>query len=223
MKKNFIDVKDDLVASINRQKKLSAIILAVSVLFIISLFIVVPKVQANIRASEIKSLVNQEKLAKNANYLDAKTADNEISKKTAMTVLFSVTSGKTYGNVIDVLKNSEQMKEFTRSIDIYPMVYDVEQTETKYKIKKNEVTIVFFENGKEKNRISIDESFDTKTMLIPALNQLPLSSLTESIQPPTSSAPAPTSGSTESTTSEQDSAEQESTVEQSVEADSVAQ
>ncbi|MBO0472634.1 hypothetical protein IGL98_001703 [Enterococcus sp. DIV0840] len=227
MKKNFIDVKDDFVASINRQKKLSAIILVVIVLFIISLFIVVPKVQANIRASEIKSLVNQEKLAKKANYLDAKTADNEITEKTAMTVLFSVPSGKTYGNIIDVLKDPKQMKDFNHSIYIYPMVYDVEKIEKKYKIKKNEVTIVFFENGKEKNRISIDQSFDTKTMLIPALNQLPLSSVSESIQPPApSSAPTPTSDSTQSTTettAEQVTDEQEPTLEQSAEADSVAQ
>lgn len=196
MKKNFIDVKDDVVASINKQKKLTAIIFAVIILFIISLFIIVPKVQANIRASQVTSLVNQEKLAKKANYLDIKTADKEISEKTAMTVLFSVPSGKTYENVIDVLKNSKQMKDFNHSIYIYPIVYDAEKIVKKYSIKENEVTIIFFENGKEKNRINIDASFDTKMMLISALNQLPLSSVGQSVQPPASSTPP----STESTT-----------------------
>lgn len=220
MKKNFVDVKDDFVAYLNRQKKLTAIMLAVIVLFIISLFIVVPKVQANIRASEIKSLVSQEKLAKKANYLNTKTADEEIKEKTAMTVLFSVPSGKTYENVIDVLKSSEQMNDFNHSIYIYPMVYNVGEIEKNYEIKQNDVTIIFFENGKEKNRVIVDESFDTKTMLIPSLNQLPLSSLGESIQQP----PAQTPNTTESTQPPAENASSdEQSIENSAETDSVAQ
>ncbi|MBO0447479.1 hypothetical protein JZO78_14170 [Enterococcus ureilyticus] len=219
MKKNFVDVKDDFVASINKQKKLSAIILAVLVLFIISLFIVVPKVQANIRSSEINSLVNQERLTKKANYLEAKTADKTISEKTAMTVLFSVPSGKTYENVIAVLKESNQMKEFNHSIYIYPIVYEAEKIEKKYNIKKNEVTILFFENGKEKNRITVDESLDTKTMLIPALNQLPLSGVGQSVQPPTTTS---TEATTE-TTKEDQTINEEPVDDPNTEADSIVQ
>ncbi|MBM7688766.1 hypothetical protein BCR24_08475 [Enterococcus ureilyticus] len=219
MKKNFVDVKDDFVASINKQKKLSAIILAVLVLFIISLFIVVPKVQANIRSSEINSLVNQERLTKKANYLEAKTADKTISEKTAMTVLFSVPSGKTYENVIAVLKDSNQMKEFNHSIYIYPIVYEAEKIEKKYNIKKNEVTILFFENGKEKNRIIVDESLDTKTMLIPALNQLPLSGVGQSVQPPTTTSTEETT----ETTKEDQTINEEPVDDPNTEADSIVQ
>lgn len=219
MKKNFVDVKDDFVASINKQKKLSAIILAVLVLFIISLFIVVPKVQANIRSSEINSLVNQERLTKKANYLEAKTADKTISEKTAMTVLFSVPSGKTYENVIAVLKDSNQMKEFNHSIYIYPIVYEAEKIEKKYNIKKNEVTILFFENGKEKNRITVDESLDTKTMLIPALNQLPLSGVGQSVQPPTTTSTEETT----ETTKEDQTINEETVDDPNTEADSIVQ
>ncbi|WP_429949914.1 hypothetical protein IGJ55_001532 [Enterococcus sp. AZ170] len=219
MKKNFVDVKDDFVASINKQKKLSAIILVVLVLFIISLFIVVPKVQANIRSSEINSLVNQERLTKKANYLEAKTADKTISEKTAMTVLFSVPSGKTYENVIAVLKDSNQMKEFNHSIYIYPIVYEAEKIEKKYNIKKNEVTILFFENGKEKNRITVDESLDTKTMLIPALNQLPLSGVGQSVQPPTTTSTEETT----ETTKEDQTINEETVDDPNTEADSIVQ
>lgn len=222
MKKNFIDVKDDFMASINKQKKLSAIILAVVVLVIICLFVVVPKVQANIRSSEINSLVNEEKLAKKANYLEAKTADQTISEKTAMTVLFSVPSGKFYGNVIAALKDSNQMKEFNHSLYIYPIVYDAEKIEKKYNIKKNEVTIIFFENGKEKNRVIVDESLDTKTMLIPALNQLPLSSVGQSVQPPASTPPTSNETTTQTTTEDQ-TIDEEQVVDPNVEADSVTQ
>ncbi|ALS00529.1 hypothetical protein ATZ33_03820 [Enterococcus silesiacus] len=214
MKKNFIDVKDDFVASLNKQKKLTAIIIAVIVLLIISLFIVVPRVQANIRSSEIKSLVSQEKLVKKASYLDAQTADKEISEKTAMTVLFSVPSGKIYNQAIKVLKDSKKMKEFNHSIFLYPIVYDTGRIEKKYAIKKDEVTIVFFENGKEKNRIPIDGSFDVNTMLIPALNQLPLSSVEPNVQPPASSTPESTVETADTT---QTTAEDGQIVEQSAE------
>lgn len=223
MKDNFNEMMEDVLAFINRQKKLSAIILGLVILAIISLFIVVPKVQANIRSSEISSLVSQDKLAKKANYLEAKTADTTIQNKTAMTVLFSVPSGRAYEDVMDILKNSERMKEFNHSIYIYPIVYDAEKIEKKYNIKKNEVTIIFFENGNEKNRLSIAENFDAKTMLIPALNQLPLANIGQSTQPPATS----TSTSTTQTTVEEQTTSQEQmtgeTVEQPVATDSVAQ
>lgn len=220
MKKNFIDVKDDFVASLNRQKKLTAIIIAVIVVLIISLFIVVPRVQANIRSSEIKSLVSQEKLTKKASYLDAQTADKEISEKTAMTVLFSVPSGKTYNQVIQVLKDSKKIKEFNHSIFVYPIVYDPEKIEEKYAVKRVEVTVIFFENGKEKNRIPIDASFDVNTLLIPALNQLPLPSLEQSVEPPASSVTEPKDSTAETT---QSTATDGQAVEQSAEAEPVAQ
>ncbi|MGX7262475.1 hypothetical protein ACWOEF_00715 [Enterococcus crotali] len=220
MKKNFIDVKDDFVASLNRQKKLTAIIIAVIVVLIISLFIVVPRVQANIRSSEIKSLVSQEKLTKKASYLDAQTADKEISEKTAMTVLFSVPSGKTYNQVIQVLKDSKKIKEFNHSIFVYPIVYDPEKIEEKYAVKRDEVTVIFFENGKEKNRIPIDASFDVNTLLILALNQLPLSSLEQSVEPPASSVTEPKDSTAETT---QSTAVDGQAVEQSAEAEPVAQ
>ncbi|EOL44231.1 hypothetical protein [Enterococcus caccae] len=218
MKKNFIDVKDDFIAYINRQKKLSAIILAVIVLAFISLVVAVPRMQANIRSSEIKSLVNEANLTKKANYLDIETADKEISEKAAMTVLFSTPSGKTYNEIIDVLKDTKQTKEFNRSIYIYPIVYNTEKIEKKYNIKKNEVTIIFFENNKEKNRLSIDQSLDIKTMLIPSLNQLPLSAVGQSVQPPATSTTASNTSSSE--TSQATSGQ---VSEQSTEAESVTQ
>lgn len=185
MKKNFINVKDDFVTKLNKQKKLTAIIMGILVLFVICLIIFVPKVQATIRSSEIESLVSHENLAKKATYLDLGTADQEIAEKTAITVLFSVPSGKSYDNIIKVLKNTEAMKEFNHSIFIYPIVYNAEYIEEKYVVNKDEPTVIFFESGKEKNRQIIDDSFDINTMFISTLNQLPLSNALESTEPAT--------------------------------------
>ncbi|MBO0469349.1 hypothetical protein JZO66_02235 [Enterococcus sp. DIV0242_7C1] len=199
MKKNFIDAKDDVIDYLNKQKKMTAIIIGIAVLFIISLFFMIPKVQANIRASQIQSIVSQTKLAKKANYLDAKTADQQISEKTAMTVLFSVPSGKTYDAVIDVLKDTDQMKTFNHSIYIYPIVYNAEKIEEKYKLKKDETTVIFFESGKEKNRFTLETSQDIKTTLIPALNQLPLSSVEPTVQTPAENTTHSTAETTQTT------------------------
>lgn len=199
MKKNIITVKDDFVSYLNKQKKLTAIVIGIIVLLIICLFIFVPKVQARIRSSEINTLVSQETLAKKANFLDIKTAKEEINEKTAITVLFSVPSGDTYNKIINILKDTDKMAEFNHSIFIYPIVYDAEKIEKEYSINKNEPTIIFFENGKEKNRLSIDESFEVSTMLIPSLNQLPLSATDPSVP----SASTTTSSTTETTASAQ--------------------
>nr|OTO10594.1 hypothetical protein A5880_001278 [Enterococcus sp. 4G2_DIV0659] len=96
------------------------------------------------------------------------------------------------------------------------MVYEAEKIETKYSVKKDDVTVVFFENGKEKNRLPVDSSLDLQTMLIPALNQLPLSNVGQSIQPPAT--PAQT---TQQSTTSQSNAEQETG--QSVEGETVAE
>ncbi|MFD2305502.1 hypothetical protein [Enterococcus termitis] len=199
MKKNFIDTKDDIMIYLNKQKKLTAIIIGAVVVFIISLFLIVPRVQANIRASQIDSLVSETTLAKKANYLNAKTADEEISEKTAMTVLFTVPSGKTYDDTIKVLKDPEQMKSLNRSIFIYPIVYNAKKVEDKYKLKQDEATVIFFENGKEKNRFVLNDEQELKTTLIPALNQLPLASVEPSAQTPEANTTQSTTETTQTT------------------------
>lgn len=182
MKKNLLEFKEMIIHYINKNRKLSAIILAISLVLVIGLILYIPKAQANIRASEIQSLVAEEPLTKKAIFLDSKTADQEISEKTAITVLFATPSGKTYDEIIAILKNKTKMNEFTHSIYIYPMVYNMKKIEDTYHVDGTEPTVIFFEKGKEKNRLTINSTEDMASMLIPALNQLPLASVDQATQ-----------------------------------------
>lgn len=183
MKKNVIDTKDDFVELINKKKKFSAIILGVIVLLIISLFIFIPKMQASIRSSEINYLIEKINLNKKVSFFAEGDIEKQIDDKNAVTVLFSEPHGTEYDKVLSVFSDTKLMNSFNHSLFIYPIVYNSNKIEKKFGINKNEVTVIFFENGKEKNRFIVVDSLDVNTMLIPKLNELPLSADTTPVQP----------------------------------------
>ncbi|MBP2100061.1 hypothetical protein [Enterococcus rivorum] len=173
MKKTFVDAKDDLMGSLNKQKRLGAIIIGGAVLLLLSLIIIVPRVQANIRNSQIQSLVNENIDSKKVTVLEYRTMDKVIADQKGITVLFSQPNVKQYTKVMDILKKPDKLAEFNRGIYIYPIVYNVQAVETKYSIVATEPTIVFFENGKEKNRLVLTKDLDLNTVFIPEFNRLP--------------------------------------------------
>ncbi|MTD39016.1 hypothetical protein GIX45_10265 [Erwinia sp. CPCC 100877] len=179
MKENITNI----INFLNKRKKLTTILLGGIIILFVGLVLIIPKVQASIRSSEIQSLVQSEKLNKKANYLDPKTADELISKKPAMTVLFSVPHGTAYEEIQAILKDDNKMSEFTHSIYLYPMVYNINEIEKKYGVKENEVTIVFFESGKEKNKYQLNSDSDINASLISTLNQMPMSTMIEPTVP----------------------------------------
>lgn len=183
MKKIVIDAKDDFIELINKKKKLSAIILGLVIVFIISLFIFIPKMQANIRISEMNYLNEKVNLNKKVSFFDEENSEKQIDEKNAITVLFSEPHGTEYDKVLAAFSDNKLMNSFNHSLFIYPIVYNSSIIEKKFGINKNEVTIIFFENGKEKNRFIVMDSLDVKTMLIPKLNELPLSADTTQVQP----------------------------------------
>ena len=66
------------------------------------------------------------------------------------------------------------MNEFHRSLYIYPLIYNAGKAQEQYNVSGDEITLVFFENGKEKTRTVVEKSMDLKTQLIPELNRLPM-------------------------------------------------
>jgi hypothetical protein len=209
----------NIINFFNKQKKLATILIGGIIILFIGFVLIIPKVQASIRSSEIQSLVQSEKLNKKANYLDPRTADQLIRTKPAITVLFSVPHGKTYDEIQAILKDDAKMNEFTHSIYLYPMVYNIDKIEKKYDVKENEVTVIFFENGKEKNKYQLKNDSDIKASLIPTLNQMPMSTMIEPTVPQVkpSTATATESGNKENSSSSQSSDEKTNTADYSVE------
>ena len=65
-------------------------------------------------------------------------------------------------------------KELNRSIYFVPVVYDKEAFKETYKITSEEITFIFFEKGKEKNRFTYEELTTPTNELMPGLNRLPM-------------------------------------------------
>ena len=110
---------------------------------------------------------------------DYSKADQKIKQSRAISVMFSKPNGKTYQDMLDVFNDPELMEELNRPIFYYPIVYDVHELEQKYNIRTDEVTFIFFDGGKEANRITAGKGgiTDFDKELIPELNRLPLANI----------------------------------------------
>lgn len=133
-----------------RQRKLLMITAIVALVLIIGSIIFIPTMQKNIRAAQVESLVAG-----------------------PMSVMFAKPSGKQYDQMVKLF-NSDKMNEFHRSLYIYPLIYNAGKAQEQYNVSGDEITLIFFENGKEKTRTVVEKSMDLKTQLIPELNRLPM-------------------------------------------------
>ena len=156
-----------------RQRKLLMITAIVALVLIIGSIIFIPTMQKNIRAAQVESLVAGPIKSEKVSVLDYKTADKKIQETGAMSVMFAKPSGKQYDQMVKLF-NSDKMNEFHRSLYIYPLIYNAGKAQEQYNVSGDEITLVFFENGKEKTRTVVEKSMDLKTQLIPELNRLPM-------------------------------------------------
>ncbi|MBP1045914.1 hypothetical protein I6N96_06440 [Enterococcus sp. BWM-S5] len=204
-KPNTNKTSKNVTSSLSKQQQLIVRLGIAVVVVVLALILIIPRAQANIRSSQIDSLVDVEFSSKKVKFADTKTIDKEIEESKATTVLFTVPSGKTYEQLISLFKDEKAMQDYSRSITIYPIVYDAADLEKKYNVKKETITVIFFESGKEKNRFTVDESMDVKTAFIPKLNELPLAAVDPATQEQQNQAQEQASGET------QDAAPQETT------------
>ena len=152
-----------------RQRKLLMITAIVALVLIIGSIIFIPTMQKNIRAAQVESLVAGPIKSEKVSVLDYKTADKKIQETGAMSVMFAKPSGKQYDQMVKLF-NSDKMNEFHRSLYIYPLIYNAGKAQEQYNVSGDEITLVFFENGKEKTRTVVEKSME----LIPELNRLPM-------------------------------------------------
>lgn len=156
----------------NKNKVVFLFFLLLLLLFFFPL--VIPKLTSEIQLAEVQSLVVEKNLNKKINYLEPASADEVIKKKNGITVMFSIPSGELYTEVLRVFKDNQQMSSFNRTLYIYPIIYQSQEIEKKYNINKNQVTMIFFENGKSQNSLLVTQELNIKNDLIALLNQLPL-------------------------------------------------
>lgn len=150
-------------------------LLILSLLLTIAMFLLPEK----IREEQVNSLVYSSIPISKLKPFAYSQADQKIKQSRAISVMFSKPNGKTYQDVLDVFNDPELMEELNRPIFYYPIVYDVHELEQKYNIRTDEVTFIFFDGGKEANRITAGKGgiTDFDKELIPELNRLPLANI----------------------------------------------
>ena len=141
---------------------------------IIAMFLLPEKTE-----EQVNSLVYSSIPTSKLKPFDYSQADQKIKQSRAISVMFSKPNGKTYQDMLDVFNDPELMEELNRPIFYYPIVYDVHELEQKYNIRTDEVTFIFFDGGKEANRITAGKGgiTDFDKELIPELNRLPLANI----------------------------------------------
>ncbi|MEY8444669.1 hypothetical protein AALA44_00345 [Enterococcus ratti] len=134
---------------------------------------------SKIRQAQIDSVVYATISSSKLRPLNINEASETIKESAAISVLFSVPKGEMYQELIKVFHYSKKMQELNRPIYFYPLVYDVDELEEKYHLNQNQMTIIFFKNGKEANRLTIGKKERSyfSNELIPELNRLPLTKL----------------------------------------------
>lgn len=150
-------------------------LLILSLLLTIAMFLLPEK----IREEQVNSLVYSSIPTSKLKPFDYSQADQKIKQSRAISVMFSKPNGKTYQDMLDVFNDPELMEELNRPIFYYPIVYDVHELKQKYNIRTDEVTFIFFDGGKEANRITAGKGgiTDFDKELIPELNRLPLANI----------------------------------------------
>lgn len=163
-----------------KNKKKFKFLFFLLLLLLLSLFLplVIPDLTSEIQRAEMQSLVVEKNLNKKINYLYPISADETIKKKNGITVMFAIPNGKLYTDIIRVFKDSQQMNLFNRTLYIYPIIYQSQEIEKKYNINKNQITMIFFENGKAQNSFLVTQELNIKNDFISLLNQLPLTTET---------------------------------------------
>ncbi|MBO1299397.1 MULTISPECIES: hypothetical protein [unclassified Enterococcus] len=183
MQRLIVEIKDKIIRSYTNlsedfeqhpQKYFRRIglLLVCSLLLTAAMFFLPSKIKEAQVDTLIYSSIDSEKLQP----LPFSSAHQEITDSRAVSVMFSLPKGELYQQVIDIFEDPQQSSELNRTIFFYPLVYDTPELEQQYGINKDEITIVFFERGEERNRLvlSDENKEDLERTLIPALNRLPL-------------------------------------------------
>lgn len=132
-----------------------------------------------IKADQVDSLVYSTITSDKVKGFDYSNAKQTIADSKAISVMFCVPKGETYEQVLSIFNDSKKMEELNRQIYFYPLVYDVAEEEKEYGINREQITFIFFDGGKETNRVVIGKEgiTDVSKELVPELNRLPLANI----------------------------------------------
>ena len=129
-------------------------------------------VNGSIRTHQLNKLVLEAVPSKQIIPVQYNKIQKQIKNKKAVSVMFTKPSGQAYDQAMELIKEKEN--ELNRTFYYYPLVYDSAVLAEQYDLDVNDVTFIFFEDNKEKNRVTVNTLDDLKDNLIPEINRLPM-------------------------------------------------
>lgn len=146
-----------------------------SVLVLIAFFIFVPQVQQTIRNDQVKSVVFPEIKQKKVSFLTNDQMKKTLADHKQITIFYLPTNSH-YVNEVKKILQDKKITTLNEGIYAYPMVYNTGKESKTYEIDYAYPTAVYYENGKEENRLEIKKESHLAT-LIDDLNALPMENI----------------------------------------------
>nr|WP_207940589.1 hypothetical protein [Enterococcus sp. DIV2402]MBO0463965.1 hypothetical protein [Enterococcus sp. DIV2402] len=158
--------------AVNANRKKTLIRIVITAVLMGALTLAMLTASPMIRKAQIDQLIINELPTEQIIPFSYEQGDREIKNKAAISVMFTKPNGEQYDDVMALL--SEKSDELNRKFYYYPIVYDADVLKQQYNVEPDKVTFIFFQNGVEKNRFTLDSLEDAEQDLVPELNRLPM-------------------------------------------------
>jgi hypothetical protein len=155
---------------VNKRKTIIRLIVTLVIVLCGTLAMIL--VNSSIRTNQLNRLVLEDVPNEQITPVAYNKIQKQIKDKKAVSVMFSKPSGPAYDQAMTLIQKKED--ELNRKFYYYPLVYDSAVLSDQYDLDVNDVTFVFFENDKEKNRVTVKKLKDLDENLIPEINRLPM-------------------------------------------------
>lgn len=172
IKSSLQTIGNDFADAIYANKKKSIAFVIVGLLVVTGLTFFMLTMNTQIRAAQIDNLIYEELPTKKMVPFSYDQGDAIIHEKKAISVMFAKPNQPDTNQAMKIIKDKD--KELNRNFYYYPLVYQTSEVTNTYDLAPDEVTFIFFQNGKEKNRFVLSSIDNPEENFIPELNRLPM-------------------------------------------------
>jgi len=160
------------VDTIYANKKKSIISILLGLIIVTMLTVLTLTVHTKIRAAQMDNLIYEDLPTNKIVPFSYGQGDKVIKDKKAVSVMFAKPNQADTQQALKIIQQKE--KELNRNFYYYPIIYQTDEIARTYDLSPDDVTFVFFQDGKEKNRFTLSSVDNPEENFIPELNRLPM-------------------------------------------------
>lgn len=161
-----------LINYVKENWQVSAIAGLSIVLVVLVIAVVIPNTQRKIRIKQADSLVmSQVSDIKQVKTVDFDQLESTIRKNEKVLVAIVDPNDKNYDQFLGILNDKGKMAEFEGTLSFFPILYNEKKVSDFYHLKGG-ITLIYFENQQEVERITLDNQQEIELYLVDHLNSL---------------------------------------------------